>query len=102
MNISNIFKKYNFYKLLHPLTLVVTFPIVYTTLCFLTKSLLEGFIIYVCILINLILVLFLNMLRETESREKETTPHNVITLNFSEEVAGKTRDSFKDNLAINA
>jgi hypothetical protein len=42
------------------------------------------------------------MLRETESREKETTPHNVITLNFSEEVAGKTRDSFKDNLAINA
>ncbi len=87
MNISNFFKRCNFYKLLHPLTLVVTFPIVFTTLCFITKSLLRAFIIYVCILIELILVLFLKMLRELERSEKETAEHNVITFNFSEEVA---------------
>lgn len=87
MNISKNIKNYNVYKLLHPLTLVVTFPIVFTTICFLTNSLLKGLIIYACILIELILVLFLKMLRETESSGKETSPHSVITLNFSEEVA---------------
>ena len=80
MIIYNIFKRYDFYKLLHPLTLVVTFPIIFTTLCFLTKSLLEGFVIYACIVIELILLLLLKMLRETEDLEKETAPHNVISL----------------------
>ncbi len=87
MNISKNIKRFNVYKLLHPLTLVVTFPIVFTTICFLTNSLLKGFIIYVCILMELILTLFLKQLRETESIENKTVEHNVITLNFTEEVA---------------
>lgn len=80
MIISKILKRYDFYKLLHPLTLVVTFPIIFTALCFLTKSLFKGLVIYVCILIELILILLLKMIRESESLEKEISPHNVITL----------------------
>ena len=95
MNIFNISKKYNFYKLLHPLTLLVSFPIVFTALCFLTKSPLLGFVIYALILISLILISFLNMLLW------ETALNNVISFNFSKEVAGKPRDSFKDNVVIN-
>ena len=75
-----VLKRYDFYKLLHPLTLMVTFPIALSILSFLTKSLFKGFVIYVCMLIELILLLLLKMLRETANFEEEIAPHNVITL----------------------
>lgn len=71
MSIYKIIKKLNFYKLLHPLTLVVTFPIFFTTFCFLTQSMAKGFILYACGLINLILLLYLNMITETKSLKKD-------------------------------
>lgn len=73
-----VLERYDFYKLLHPLTLMVTFPIALAILSFLTESLFKGFVIYLCLLIELILFLLLKMLRETASFEKEIT-HNVIT-----------------------
>lgn len=71
MLIYKIIKKLDFYKLLHPLTLVVTFPIFFTTFCFLTHSMLKGFILYACALIILILLMYLDMITETESLKKD-------------------------------
>ncbi|NLL05871.1 MAG: hypothetical protein GX270_08810 [Clostridiaceae bacterium] len=96
MIIAKIIRKIDFYKLLHPLTLVVTFPIIFTTFCFLTQSLSKGLILYACALLILILLLYLDMITETESAKIEEGSTNVITMNFSEEVAKKTIESFKD------
>ncbi len=101
MIIAKIIRRFDFYKLLHPLTLVVTFPIIFTTFCVLTQSVSRGFILYVCALMILILLLYLDMITDTESLKKEVVAINVISMNFSEEVAKKTIESFKDNKVIN-
>lgn len=101
MIIAKIIRKFDFYKLLHPLTLVVTFPIIFTTFCFLTQSVSKGFILYACALMILILLLYLDMITDTENLKKEVGSINVITVNFPEEVAKKTIESFKDTKVIN-
>ena len=100
MIIVKIIRKFDFYKLLHPLTLVVTFPIIFTTFCVLTQSVSRGFILYACALMILILLLYLDMITDTESLKKEVGSINVITMNFSEEVAKKTIESLKDTKVI--
>lgn len=77
--ITKILRKYDFYKLLHPISLMVTFPAVFILISFFTKSLLKGLVISVCLLAELILFLLLKSLREIENEEESITSLKPLT-----------------------